>query len=161
MRSHARTVSEPPRLGAGDDFQTATKARKCAEIEAKTVSRNREIETSRPAIAETGVPAPVLGRPSVSREPPRDAREAVDRFLLDWFEEEPGCELAFSEIHAFYMRQALLMKWPPVSQVLLSRRLRALGARREQRRVSEHEKPIFYVFPEGGEVECDPVRRAA
>ena len=131
------------------------------EIEAKTVSRAPEIEKSKAARLETVAASPVPSSSSVSGSAPTNAREAVDRFLREWFEVEPGAEVPFAEIHAFYMRQALRSKWPPASQVLLSRRLRALGAVRDQRRVSEFEKPIFYVFPGECAVECGPVDMAA
>ena len=161
VRSRVQTVSSAHCPGTGNDFQGSTKPRNCAEIEAKTVSGNSEIEAPASVAAEIEAAPAAPGLSSVSRRPALTPREAVDRFLLEWFETEPGAEVAFAEIHAFYSRRALRGNWPPISQVLLSRRLRALGARREQRRLSETDKPIFYAFPDEGQVECGPVKLAA
>lgn len=161
VRNHSQTVSIAVSPKTVNDFQRAAKPRNCAEIEAETISGNSEIEVPASVASEIEAAPAAPGPPSVSGCPVLTPQEAVDRFLLGWFETEPGSEVAFAEIHAFYTRQALRGKWPPISHILLSRRLRALGARREQRRLSETDKPIFYVFPDEGLVECGPVKRAA
>lgn len=120
------------------------KPRKCVEIEAKTDAGNRK--------------QPRKSRPEI------DAVTAIDTFIREWAEIEPGAELAFAEIHATYTRKiAGARGWPDVSQVLMSKRLQAAGAKRTQKRLSATDKPIFYTLPDlsGAAEEGAPMREEA
>lgn len=84
---------------------------------------------------------------------------AVNRFLDEWAEVEPGAEVLFSEIYEFYMRTSKARRWPSVSQVVMSRGLKAAGAKRVQKRLSATDKPVYYILPDatsgGGKATCD------
>lgn len=84
---------------------------------------------------------------------------ALDQFLGELVALEPGAELAFAEILSTYIRQSAWRCWPQVSIVAMSRALKALGARRTQKRLSATDKPIFYVLPQPSPPSSAVVRR--
>lgn len=166
VSSRAQTVSGAPGRGAANDFQVGIKDRNCAEIEAETVSRAPEIEGNRVThdVARAAIVIWMRERPEIFAE--TDQSKAIDGFLDFMSDLWAGREIRFAKLFSAYaaMRNVGGCVWPPVSTVAMSRRLRARGAARIQRRLSSADKPIFYILPdliEGSSRECVAVREAA
>lgn len=121
-----------------------------------TISRNseaihmlpmprRDVEIEPPAVGNR--PGRRRAMPSVEIHPD----VALDQFLTEVIEMEPGATIPVSELYELYVstRRVRGLGWPGVSQIALTNRLKAKGCRRTQLdcRAEGKGRPIAYVMP--------------